>query len=293
MTWTGETAQIGLRQRALLPSGDDAHARAADAFSAVSSFYDGETEANPMVRLVRRATLRRLRTLFRPGDLVLEMGCGTGVEAVAVARAGIRVVVTDVAPGMLEATAARVADAGLADRVTLHQVAASELRTLLDRYPPGSFAGAYSSFGPLNCEPDLAKTAAALHKLVRPGGRLVLSVINRYHPFEKAWYALHGDPRRAIRRWSGYAEGTVSPTLPHRVPTYYYTQRAFAQHFAPQFRLRQCRALLLFMPPPYLAHLVDRFPRLFRLAGGVEARVAHWPLLRALGDHFYLELERI
>jgi SAM-dependent methyltransferase len=269
------------------------HARTADAFSAVSALYDGETETNPMVRHVRRYTLRRLRALFRPGDLVLELGCGTGVEAVALSRAGIRVVATDVAPGMLEATTERVAGAGMADRVALVRVAASDADSLLDQYPAGSFAGAYSSFGPLNCEPDLAAVAAGLHSLIRPGGRLAVSVINRYHPFETAWYALHGDLHRAARRWRGYAAGTVSPTLPHRVPTYYYTPAAFARQFAPRFRPVRCRALLLLLPPPYLAHLTGRFPYLFRAASGLEARIAHWPVLRALGDHFYMELERV
>src|SRR5690242_17668054 len=50
------------------------HLRAASAFSAVAPLYDGETEANPIVRWVRRRTLRRLGSLFHPGDLVLELG---------------------------------------------------------------------------------------------------------------------------------------------------------------------------------------------------------------------------
>jgi hypothetical protein len=39
--------------------------------------------------------------------------------------------------------------------------------------------------------------------------------------------------------------------------------------------------------------LADRLPRLFRLAGDLDERLATWPVLRALGDHFYMELERV
>jgi hypothetical protein len=120
----------------------------------------------------------------------------------------------------------------------------------------------------------------------------MISAINRFHPFELAWYALHGDLTRATRRWSGYSEGTVSPTLPNRVPTYYHTPRALARAFAPSFRVVDCRALLLLLPPPYLAHLLRRFPRVFGMAARLEPRLAGWPLLRALGDHVWLELER-
>ncbi|HWE63114.1 MAG TPA: methyltransferase domain-containing protein, partial [Chloroflexota bacterium] len=89
------------------------HRRAARGFSAVAPIYDQETEANPLVRYVRAFTQRRLQRIFAPGDLVLEVGCGTGVEAVVLARAGVRVVATDVAAGMLEVTAARARAAGL------------------------------------------------------------------------------------------------------------------------------------------------------------------------------------
>ncbi len=270
----------------------DAHARASNAFSAVAPIYNGETETNSSVIHVRRLMLRRLIRRWQPGEQVLEIGCGTGVEAVALAKAGIRVAAIDVAPGMLAQTAARCAAAGVSERVDLHRLAAADLRNLLTDYAPGSFAGAYSSFGPLNCEPELGKVTEGLHQLVRPGGRVMISAINRFHPFEFAWYALHGDLKRATRRWSGYAEGTVSPTLPDRVSTYYYTPRDFARRFEPGFRLVSQRALLLFLPPPYLAHLSDRHPGYRRFADGLDRGLADKPILRGLGDHFLIELER-
>jgi hypothetical protein len=144
----------------------------------------------------------------------------------------------------------------------------------------------------LNCEPELGKVAEGLHQLIHPGGRVIISVINRFHPFEFAWYAFHGDLRRAVRRWGGYAEGTVSPTLPDRVPTYYYTPRAFARRFEPGFRVISRRALLLFLPPPYLAHLSDRHLAYGRVAAGLDRGLASKPILRGLGDHFLIELER-
>ncbi|HVA91825.1 MAG TPA: class I SAM-dependent methyltransferase, partial [Chloroflexota bacterium] len=229
---------------------------------------------------------------WHPGERVLELGCGTGVEAAALAQTGILVTAIDVAPAMLAQTKARCAAAGVGERVDLHRMAASNVGDLLNSYAPGSFAGAYSSFGPLNCEPELGQVADGLQQLVRPGGRVVISVINRFHPFEFAWYASHGDLKRAVRRWGGYAEGTVSPTLPDRVPTHYYTPRAFTRRFQPGFRVVSWRALLLFLPPPYLAHLCDRHPRYRRFAAGLDRSLASKPVLRGLGDHFLIELER-
>jgi SAM-dependent methyltransferase len=270
----------------------DTHERASAAFSAVAPIYNGETETNSSVIQVRRIMLRRLTRQWQPGARVLEIGCGTGVEAVALAKTGILVAAIDVAPGMLAQTQVRCAAAGVTERVDLHHLAAANLGKLTASYAPGSFAGAYSSFGPLNCEPDLGKVAEGLHRLIRPGGRVIISAINRFHPFEFAWYALHGDLKRAVRRWNGYAEGTVSPTLPDRVPTYYYTPGEFARRFEPGFRVVSWRALLLFLSPPYLAHLSDKYPRYRRIAAGLDRALADKPVLRGLGDHFLIELER-
>lgn len=283
--------------KAPLPRGErsarSVHERTSAAFSAVSGLYDAETESNPIVAWVRAQTVPRMTTWFQPGDRVLELGCGTGVEALSLARAGLHVVATDIAPGMIAQTQARVQNAGMTGRVEVRQLAAASIGELLTDHAPGSFAGAYSSFGPLNCEPDLPAVADGLAPLIRPGGRIMISAINRIHPFEFAWYAAHGDLARATRRWSGYSAGTVSPALPDRVSTFYYTPNAFARAFRPHFRVINCRALLLLLPPPYLAHLMKRAPRLFRVAASLEVLLADWPLLRALGDHFWLELERV
>jgi SAM-dependent methyltransferase len=270
----------------------DLRDRAAAAFSAVAPRYDQETETNPAVSHVRRLMLRRLAGLWHGEERVLEIGCGTGIEAAALARTGVRVTAIDIAPGMLALAETRCRDQGVRGHVTFHRLGAADLRSLLCLYGPGAFSGAYSSFGPLNCEPDLDAVAEGLAALIRPKGRVLISAINRYHPFEFAWYASHGDWRRATRRWPGTAEGTVSPALPDRVTTYYYTLRAFARPFQPAFRVVGCRALLLTLPPPYLAHLHDRFPHSWRLAETLDAGLAGLPILRGLGDHFLIELER-
>jgi ubiquinone/menaquinone biosynthesis C-methylase UbiE len=52
-----------------------------------------------------------------PGSRVLEIGCGTGLTAVALARRGFHVDATDSVAGMLERTRRRAAEAGVADRL--------------------------------------------------------------------------------------------------------------------------------------------------------------------------------
>jgi SAM-dependent methyltransferase len=252
--------------------------------------YDREAEANPAMSYMRGISLHVLRASFAPGQRVLELGCGTGEEAIALGREGVRVLALDLSPQMLAAAEDKIAAAGLAHVVRTRQLAAGEIGLLVDEVGAGAFDGAYSSFGALNGEPDLGVVGRALTQLIRPGGRLVASVMNRFYPFEVLWFLGHGRPRQAVRRWGGSTLASVSPALAVRVRTWYHTPRGFARSF-PAFRRVSCRALPLLLPPPFAAHLWVRFPAWMRRMSRCEEWLApRWPFC-ALGDHFLMVLE--
>ena len=278
-------------------STDTYHKEAARAFSRAAPLYDAEHAANAIARWTRARSLAVLDAAFGPGGPVLELGCGTGAEAIHLAGRGVRVVATDAAPAMIATLAAKLAPDGpaahLAERITPLVLPAGRAGDLVDRYGPSAFDGAYSSFGPLNCEPDLAPVAAALATLVRPGGRVVLSLINRYCLWETAWYLRARQPAQALRRWPGRAAATVRGAWQEdRITIFYWTPGAVDRVFRPHFRVRRRLGLPWLLPPQYLDGLARRAPRLFRRLARWDRRLAHrWPCY-AVGDHFLLELIR-
>jgi SAM-dependent methyltransferase len=264
----------------------------AAAFDRLATHYDAEVEANPAMGYMRRISLETLMGLFVPGQQVLEIGCGTGVEAVALAQRGVHVLATDLSGEMVRHTASRAESAGVGAMVRTHRLAASELGVLVDELGPGELDGAYSSFGPLNGEAELTPVATALARLVRPGGYLVLGVMNRFYLAETIWFLLHGDARRAARRWSGHTVASVSAGLALQAPTWYYGPSALRRVLAPAFALRRCRALTALLPPPYASDLWQRRPGLCALAMRWEALLApRWPFY-ALGDHVLMVFRR-
>jgi SAM-dependent methyltransferase len=274
------------------PFARDAYHSLGKGFGRAAERYDQEVGKNAAMRYMRQVSLETLEITFKPGQTVIEVGCGTGEEAVHLSRRGICVLATDVSSEMIAMTARRVADMGVQDMVQTRCTAAGELSTLIDEYGPGSFDGGYSSFGPLNGERDLRTVCAALAVLIRTDGRMVVSVMNRFYPLETAWYLLHGHPYEGVRRWKGRAMARVSPARPDVVPTWYYTPGAFARAFAPSFRRVSCRALPLLLPSPPLATLWIRAPRLLRKLIPCEEWLSRrWPFC-ALGDHFLMVLRR-
>ena len=111
----------------------------ASPFDALAADYDRSFTASAIGQRMRAAVWRRLDTAFAPGERVLELNCGTGEDAVHLAERGVRVLATDVSPGMLAMTRAKVERAGVADRVEVAELPIQDLA----RRPAGRFDGAY------------------------------------------------------------------------------------------------------------------------------------------------------
>jgi ubiquinone/menaquinone biosynthesis C-methylase UbiE len=266
----------------------------AQAFDQAAQNYDELYQSNQVMAWMRQESLAALQEAFPPGSHLLEIGCGTGEEALALARKGYSIVATDISPAMIE-TCRRKAAAQDSQGVEWRVVPAGQVDALVAEYNPTAFDGAYASFGGLNCEPRLEPVANTLAHLLRPGTRLVCSIMGRWCAWEIAWGLLHLHPRQAFRRlgqnWIG--AGLASPEGTLSVPVRYYTPRSFARAFEPHFRVSTARGLPVFLPPPYLDHLLDRHPSLFtRLVWAERALRDRFPFY-LLGDHFLVIMERL
>jgi demethylmenaquinone methyltransferase/2-methoxy-6-polyprenyl-1,4-benzoquinol methylase len=116
----------------------------------------------------RRKTVRALALV--PGARALDLATGTADVAMAIARAcpGGRVVGVDPSLGMLEVGRRKIADAGLAERVSLQAGDAQALD-----FEDQSFDGVCIAFGIRNV-PDRARALAEMARVTRPGGRVAI-----------------------------------------------------------------------------------------------------------------------
>ncbi|MGN6113116.1 MAG: class I SAM-dependent methyltransferase [Luteimonas sp.] len=267
-------------------------ARLADtqrAFDSVAADYDGPRGNNALIQRMRRTLWDVVDREAAPGSRLLDLGCGTGLDAHRFAQAGHPVVATDWSPAMVARTRERLAAAALAVPAEARQLGIHELDRL-DASFDGTFGGIYSNFGPMNCVPDLSAAAAQCARLLQPGGVLVFSVMGRICPWELGHYAVRGRFRRAgIRAARGM---TAVGMNRHTIWTRYYLPREFHRPFAARFSLEGYRALSLFLPPPYLVDVCERRPRLGERLGRLDDRVGGWPLLRGMGDHFLMVMRK-
>ena len=87
------------------------------AFDAVAKDYDRHIFGNPINTWLRNVSVAVMSQLFKPGDTVLEVGCGTGTETLSLAKRGIRVVATDISSKMVNVLNAKAKESGVSDNV--------------------------------------------------------------------------------------------------------------------------------------------------------------------------------
>jgi SAM-dependent methyltransferase len=267
----------------------------AEAFDVIASNYDATygPGANQVMAWMRAENLSLLQATFYPGFQLLEIGCGTGDEAIALAQHGCRVTATDISPAMVNITREKAESAGLSDRISAISLPAARLQEL---GPAKPFDGAYASFGSLNCEPDLAGLADALASLLSPGAFFICSFMPRFSLFETIWFMAHGRPAEAFRRrkpgWQQANIGTQGSGSVE-VPVRYLSTGDLTERFSSSFELRQAISLGLVLPPPYLNELYRNYRRFWDRLVPLEHRLrGSWPW-KQFGDHIVLKMQRI
>jgi ubiquinone/menaquinone biosynthesis C-methylase UbiE len=237
-------------------------------FDRIAVRYDALWTTTPNGRAQRNLVWRHLDGLFQTGERIIDIGCGTGEDAAHFVARGVAVYATDSSPAMIEVAQAR---GGFAAAVR----SAEELAQV-----GGTFDGAISNFGALNCVEDLGAVAASLARLVRPGGRVAICLLGRCCAWETLYYAARLRFDKAARRWVGHALACPSAGLPG-IHVYYPTASEFRAAFAPHFELQRWAGIGLCVPPSYVklpASLVSALAACDRL-------LARLPLFRALADH--------
>jgi SAM-dependent methyltransferase len=259
-------------------------------FDALAERYDDTFTMSKIGQAQRASVWKELEKTFHHGDRILELGCGTGIDACFLAQRGVTVVACDASSQMIEVAQRRtqeLTDTGGA-AVHLHLLRAEEIVSLKEQ---GPFDGAFSNFGALNCVTDLRPLAIDLATLLRPGASAMLCLMGSCCAWEIAWHLGQGKPRKAFRR-SQHAGVTARLTDEASVHVQYPSVRSIARTFLPEFRLKSVKGIGVAVPPSYVEPWVARFPRWFDFCKQTDSVLGRCPGIRALADHILLSFER-
>jgi SAM-dependent methyltransferase len=257
---------------------------AARAFDAIAAGFDARFTPWASVEAQRRAVRRALAEAFPPTSRLVEVGAGTGEDALWLAERGCEVLMTDASPAMIA-----VASGKAKGCVRSAVVAAEEFGTLADELgnePP--FDGAYSVFAGLNCVSDLTRFGRGIARLLKPGAPLLLVMFGTLCPGEMIVETLRGRPANALRR---LRRGDVPASLSGRDFTVRYHRRSdLIRMLGRAFELQSREGVGVFVPPSAAEPWISAHPRLLSMLESAD-RLAARPLAM-LGDHILYRFVR-
>jgi SAM-dependent methyltransferase len=258
-------------------------------FDNVADDYDRHILGNRINRLLRDRSLAWLRERFDRSHRLLEIGCGSGMETLPLLRDGHEILAVDISERMLEVVRTKARAEGLSERLTAARLPARDLEALQREVGANAFDGAYSTYGAMNCEPDLTPIPLALRSLLKPEGAFVAGVYNRWCLFEILGYSLTLQFGRA---WGRRGNPVRVGSSRFCVDVYAHSVGDFVKLFEDGFRIERVEAVPVILPPSDLSSYAERYSRRFgRLAEWDAELGARWPLNR-FGDHFLMTCRR-
>ena len=260
---------------------------AAMAFDAIAPIFDARFGEWQSVAAQRRAVRRALLETLPARARVLELGGGTGEDAVWLAQHGFDVTLTDISPAMVELANGKLARFG-----SRAKVAAAEdfERFAKDHLRKDSvlFDAAISNFAPLNCVDDLSPVARGLARLVKPRGAAMLVLFGTFSPGEMLVETLRGRPKRALRRLK---RDPVQARLGgHEFTVTYHSAAALRDAMRPWFQPVRRLGIGIFVPPSAAEPWISCHPTLLSALETLD-RVISYPFA-AFGDHVLYCFER-
>ncbi len=252
-------------------------------FDSVADSYDTHIFGNRVNLLLRKRSLETLRNYLKRGDCILEIGCGTGAETIELLRDGYEICAVDISSRMLENLRRKAQSEGLAEKLTLRKMRASELSFLRKEMGGDSFDLCYSTYGALNCEPELEKLPYEISVLLKQNGYFVAGVYNRFCISEILCYSISMKFNRLFWRL-----GNPIPEGRSRfcIDVYAFSFGEFSNLFEQHFEALDVRGVPVLLPPSNFKLPISLMERRFDKLENIDKALSGvWPL-NLLGDHF-------
>lgn len=246
----------------------------------------GEVFAETLIgRMTREVVWEALDAGFKPGSRVLEVNCGTGIDAIHLARRGVSVLACDISPRMVEIARESAEEAGVHPRPSFRVLPTEQLATLESEL---KLDGAFSNFCGLNCVQDLPGVGRNLARLIKPGSPVIICMLGRFILWEKLRYFLRADWKNVFQN----IQASDSVASKSGVKVHFYSRKKIVESFAPGFKLRRFKGIAIAVPPSNMDHWARRFPAIARALGKIDRVICNVPGFRSLGGCILLEFER-
>ena len=256
------------------------------AFSNQASGFDESDTKNEILQWMRSKVREHVMRLWRPGERILELNAGTGLDALFFAVKGFNVFATDNAPGMLSLMEEKVNMAHLQYKITVQQCSFLELEKLKGN----QFDHIFSNFGGLNCTDKLDQVINSFSPILKPGGTVTLVIMPKVCPWEML-FALKGNFKLAFRRFK--RGGAPAHLEGVNFTTWYYSPKEVKKMFGNRYSMVSVVGLGITVPPPFMEDFPSKHPHLYKKLIAIEESISEKAPFNAWADHFIITAKKL
>ena len=260
------------------------------AFDHIAGNYDESFVNSPTGRLQRKVVWQYLEKVLkeRPSLEILELGCGTGEDAIRLARMGHKVIATDISPEMIRMASSKMKDAPIHGSL---QFDILDMREAVNRFSEAGFDLIFSDFGAMNCvsADDLKELFTNISPLLKPGGRIIAVIMPRFCLWEMAYFTLKLKFGQIFRR--NRKGGLMVRIDSSEVSTWYYSPEDIRRLASGRFKVRKIMPVGISLPPSYLDPYFRKHPRFLDLLDRLEHLFSGCRYPASFSDHYLIDLE--
>ncbi len=216
-------------------------------FDIASQHYDSVFTFSKIGKAQRRIVFKYLNPILNQDKKlsVLELNCGTGEDAIQFAKQGHEVIATDISEGMIAVAKSKL-------KLDNLNFLVQDINTITTTSFKNKFDLIFSNFGGVNClsKTQLTSFVEKSVNLLKPNGRLILVIMPKHCLWERLYFSLKGNFKKAKRRQ------TTKPVIANvdgvEVKTWYYNPEAIVELTKLKYSKEKLKPIGLAIPPSYL-----------------------------------------
>ncbi|WP_339889682.1 class I SAM-dependent methyltransferase [uncultured Flavobacterium sp.] len=255
-------------------------------FDKAAQNYDDTFSNSKIGKLQRNVVYHHLEKLLSNQKLnILEINCGTGEDAIWLAKKNHIVIATDISNEMI----------AVANTKESHQngiFVQADITTITEQFKDKKFDTVFSNFGGLNCldKNELSQFLNSVSTILSEKGKLILVIMPKNTLWEKVYFILKGKFKTAFRRAKKVAFANVDGIS---VPTYYYNPKDIVNLSKSNFDCLAVKPVGFFIPPSYLEPFFKNKKGFLRFLNKLESKIKNWSFLSKFADHYLIVLQKI
>lgn len=213
---------------------------------------------------------------------VLEINCGTGEDAIWLAKQNLSVLATDISEKMIEVAKSKTELAGLHFSVMdINSIESLKIDSKVDLV--------FSNFGGLNClsTQELISFFSKVGSVMEKKGKITLVLMPKNTLWEKVYFSLKLRFKEVFRRQKTKVLANVDGI---QVETYYYNPKDIISLANEKFNVLEIKPIGFFIPPSYLEPFFRKKIRVLNFLNKLEQKVKNWSFLAKYADHYIITL---